>query len=244
MSEPIARRLRPARVATRRCALALLVLFGLGGALSATVVQVKLKLPVRAALDLTGRKKLVVAPFLVVRQEGETSFRGRDLNVKEDFHRYLLKVLRRDTTLTVEEVEAIDYPSYDLEALSHDRDFWRALGERTGADLLLTGSLDFDIQDKSGYRLEEYTSPFDGRTYYRQVLVAETGFEFDILMQVYDGTTGELLYTDNFKDFKTLEGGSADPVAGMFQNLFALEDRIVGIFAQKDVETTRALFRP
>jgi hypothetical protein len=232
------------RAPARRAVVALLLLLGVGGALFAGIVEVKLLLPVRAALDLTGRKNLVVAPFLVVRQEGETSFRGRDLNVKEDFHRYLLKVLKRDTSLTVEEIEALDYPTYDLEALSHDTDFWRALGERSGADLILVGSLDFDIQDKSGYRMEEYISPFDGRTYYRQVLVEETGFEFDILMQVYDGHTGELLYSDNFKDFKTLEGGGADPVAGMFQNLYALEDRIVGIFAQKDVETTRALFRP
>jgi hypothetical protein len=206
--------------------------------------QVKLKLPVRAALDLTGRRSLVVAPFQVVRQEGERTFRGKDLDVKGDFQRYLLKVLKRDSGLDIQEVENVEYPSDDLDALSHDRDFWRALGERTKADLILAGSLDFDIQDKSGYRLEEYTSPYDGRTYYRQVLVEETGFEFDILMQVYDGATGELLYTDNFKDFKTLEGSGADPIEGMFQNLFALEDRIVGIFAKKDVEATRVLFTP
>jgi len=214
------------------------------GAALAGTVQVKLKLPVRAALDLTGRNKLVVAPFQVVRQEGERTFRGKELDVKGDFQRYLLKVLKRDSGLDVEEVENVEYPSDDFEALSHDRDFWRALGERTKADLLLAGSLDFDIQDKSGYRLEEYTSQYDGRTYYRQVLVEETGFEFDILMQVYDGKTGELLYSDNFKDFKTLEGAGADPVEGMFQNLFALEDRIVGIFAKKDVEATRVLYTP
>jgi len=216
------------------------------GATAATsgTKQVKLKLPVRAALDLTGRRSLVVAPFQVVRQEGERTFRGKDLDVKGDFQRYLLKVLKRDSGLDVEEVENVEYPSDDFDALSHDRDFWRALGERTKADLILAGSLDFDIQDKSGYRLEEYTSPYDGRTYYRQVLVEETGFEFDILMQVYDGATGELLYTDNFKDFKTLEGSGADPIEGMFQNLFALEDRIVGIFAKKDVEATRVLFTP
>ena len=217
-----------------------------GGAVLADSVQVKLKLPVRAALDLTGRKRLVVAPFQVVKQEGEgkASFRGKDLDVRGDFHRYLLKVLKRDSGLDVQSVDDVEYPSDDFEALSHDRDFWRALGERTNADLILAGSLDFDIQDKSGYRLEEYTSPYDGRTYYRQVLVEETGFEFDILMQVYDGATGELLYSDNFKDFKTLEGTGADPVEGMFQNLYALEDRIVGIFAQKDVEATRTLFKP
>jgi hypothetical protein len=223
-------------------ALALLALAA-GAALAGTV-QVKLKLPVRAALDLSGRNKLVVAPFQVVRQEGERTFRGRDLDVKGDFQRYLLKLLKRDSGLTVEEVEDVEYPTDDLAALSRDRDFWRALGERTKADLVLAGSLDFDIQDKSGYRLEEYTSPYDGRTYYRQVLVEETGFEFDILMQVYDGATGELLYSDNFKDFKTLEGSGADPIEGMFQNLYALEDRIVGIFAKKDVEATRTLYTP
>jgi hypothetical protein len=169
--------------------------------------------------------------------------RGRNVDVQADFHRYLNKLLRRDTDLEVEELEALDYPSYDLEELSRDRDFWRAVGERTQGDMLLVGSLDFDVQDRSGYRLEEYVSPFDGRTYYRQVLVEETGFEFDILMQVYDGRTGELLYSDNFKDFKTLDVG-ADPVAGMFSNLRALEDRIVGIFTQKEVEASRILFRP
>src|SRR5688572_23887151 len=146
-------------------ALALLLPLTAGAALAGTT-QVKLKLPVRAALDLTGRDKLVVAPFQVVRQEGERTFRGKNLDVKGDFQRYLLKVLKRDSGLEVEEVESVDYPTDDFEALSHDRDFWRALGERTSADLLLAGSLDFDIQDKSGYRLEEYTSQYDGRTYY------------------------------------------------------------------------------
>ncbi len=234
-------------VEPRRCrlALAFALLAALGtGAAGAGWVQVKLKLPVRAALDLTGHKKLAVVPFQVVKQEGESTFRGKDVDIRGDFHRYLIKVLKRDSGLDVEAAEGVEYPSDDFEALSHDHDFWRALGERTKSDLILAGSLDFDIQDKSGYRLEEYTSPYDGRTYYRQVLVEETGFEFDILMQVYDGATGELLYTDNFKDFKTLEGSRADPVEGMFQNLYALEDRIVGIFAKKDVEATRTLYAP
>jgi hypothetical protein len=64
----------------------------------------------------------------------------------------------------------------------------------------------------------------------------------DILMQVYDGKTGELLYTDNFKDFQNFEAEQADPLAGMFENLYSLEDRIVGVFAQKEVEATRMLF--
>jgi hypothetical protein len=228
----------------RRWLLTIPILLAVAVPAAAQTVRVKLKLPVRPVLDLQGRDVLVAAPFIVVRQEGESAFRGRQVNVQEDFQRYLLKVLRRDTELQVKPLEQLEYPSYDLDLLSRDRDFWRALGERTGADVILTGSLDFDIQDRSGYRLEDYVSPFDGRTYYRQVLVEETGFEFDILMHVYDGRTGDLLLSDNFKDFKTLGGAGADPVAGMFQNLYALEDRIVGIFTQKDVEATRVLFKP
>lgn len=207
----------------------------------AGTVEVRLSLPVRARLDLTNKSSLVVAPFVVVRQEGEGRIQGSSIDVQDEFERYMVKILRRETDLRIIEPGPIDYPTYDLRMLARDRDFWRVLGERTQADLILTGSLDFDIQDRSGYRMEEYISPFDGRTYYRQVLVEETGFEYDIVVRVFDGETGEELYVDNFKDFKSFAGERADPLQGMFENLFALEDRLLGIFVQKRVGATRVL---
>jgi hypothetical protein len=208
----------------------------------AGAVEVKLTLPQRAKLDLQGRKSLAVASFLVVSQEGAEKIKGRDIDVQKEFNRYLLKVLRRETELKVIEPGPVDYPTYDLDQLSRQIDFWRALGERTQSDLILTGGLDFDIQDRSGYRTEEYVSPYNGRTYLRQVLVEQTGFQYDILMQVYDGKTGALLYQDNFKDFQSFEGENTDPLAGMFENLLSLEDRIVNVFTQKEVEASRILF--
>lgn len=208
----------------------------------AGAVEVKLTLPQRAKLDLQGRKSLAVASFLVVSQEGAEKIKGRDIDVQKEFNRYLLKVLRRETELKVIEPGPIDYPTYDLDQLSRQADFWRALGERTQSDLILTGGLDFDIQDRSGYRTEEYVSPYNGRTYLRQVLVEQTGFQYDILMQVYDGKTGAVLYQDNFKDFQSFEGENTDPLAGMFENLLSLEDRIVNVFTQKEVEASRILF--
>jgi hypothetical protein len=205
-------------------------------------VDVKVKLPQRARLDLQGRESVAVAPFLVVTQEGQERLQGRDIDVQKEFERYLTKVLKRDTDLKVIESGPVEFPTYDLDQLARQTDFWRAVGEQVDADLLLTGGLDFDVQDRTGYRTEEYISPFNGRPYFRQVLIEQTGFEYDILMQVYDGRTGELVYTDNFKDFQSLEGDNADPLRGMFENLLALEDRIVGVFTQKEVEATRTLF--
>jgi hypothetical protein len=212
-------------------------------ALAAGHVEVRLKLPQRARLNLQGRNSLAVAPFIVVSKEGEEQrAQRRDIDVQKEFARYLLKVLRRETKLKIVETGPVDFPVYDLTQLARQQDFWRALGDRTQADMILTGGLDFDVQDRTGYRTEEYVSPINGRTYYRQVLVEQTGFEYDILMQVYDGKTGDLLYQDNFKDFQNFEGESADPLAGMFENLMSLEDKILNVFTQKEVEATRILF--
>ena len=221
---------------------ALLLATGLVPVVVAGTTEVKLTLPVKARLDLDGKRSIAPAPFIMVSREGEGRLPGRDVDVQAEFERYIFKLIRRETDLKVLEAGPVDFPTYDLDMLARDRDFWRALGDRLQVDLILAGSLDFDIQDRSGYRTEEYVSPFDGRTYRRQVLVEETGFEYDIVMQVFDGRTGELLYTDNFKDFKQYEGESADPLVGMFSNLYSLEDRIVGIFSQKQVEATRLLF--
>lgn len=228
---PPSRRLRPALLVT---------LFAAAAPLSA--VEVKLELPVRARVNLEGKETIAFAPFIVLSKEGEDNSRLRNLDVQREFERYVSKLIKRESGLKLIPVASVDYPSYDLALLEKNTDFWRALGERVGADVILSGSLDFDIQDRTGYRSEEYVSPFDGRTYFRQVLVEETGFDYDIVMQVYDGRTGELLHSDNFKDFKKFEGERADPLKGMFENLYSLEDRIVGVFAQRKVEATRTLF--
>ncbi|MEM7050512.1 MAG: hypothetical protein AAF604_12675 [Acidobacteriota bacterium] len=205
-------------------------------------VEVRLTLPQKAQLDLKGRSSMTIAPFLVVTQEGQERVQNRNIDVQKEFEKYLSKTLRRETKLKLIEAPRLDYPTFDLDQLSREGDFWVSVGERTQADLILAGGLDFDIQDRTGYRTEEYTSPFNGRQYFRQVLVEQTGFEYDILMHVYDGRTGELLHSDNFKDFQSYEREQADPLAGMFENLYALEDRIVGVFTQKEIEATRVLF--
>ena len=219
------------------------VLAGLGAIPDvAGAVEIQIRLPVKARLDLEDRKSVTVLPFMVVSGEGEESAIHRGVDIQKEFERYIKRLIRRNTQLKIIDSGPVDYPSYDLLDLASNSDFWRVIGERTQADLIVTGSLDFDVQDRSGYRTEEYVSPFDSRTYYRQVLVESTGFEYDIVMQVFDGKTGESLYSDNFKDFRQFEADRADPLAGMFENLYALEDRIAGIFTQKWVVASRVLF--
>ena len=59
---------------------------------------------------------------------------------------------------------------------------------------------------------------------------------------VIDGETGGLLFADNFKDFREFERARVGPLVGMYENLNALENRIIGIFSRRWLRTSRSMF--
>lgn len=178
---------------------------------------------------------------MTVSFDGESSSEIGDVDVEGEFVGYLNRVLRRTTHLKVLEYGPLEFPTRDLSKLAKDGDFWRYVGEMTQADLIVAGGLDFDVETRQGYRSELFSTS-STTTYYRQVLVERSGYEFDILMLVLDGKTGELLFAENFKDFRAFDQARIDPLVGMYENLDALEDRIVGIFARRWMRTTRSIF--
>lgn len=207
---------------------------------AAEIVEVELTLPLPARLDLRERKTIMVTPFLTVSFDGEQNVELGDVDVQEEFDGYLKRVLRRNTGLKVVEGMPVEFPTRDLSDLSKDRDFWRFVGETSQADLIIAGGIDFDIESRKGYRVEPFSTA--STTYYRQVLVEREGFEFDILIMVIDGETGALLFADNFKDFREFERARVDPLVGMYENLNALENRIIGIFSRRWLRTSRSMF--
>ena len=139
--------------------------------------------------------------------------------MQAEFQRYLKKQLTKSTKLRLVDVPQTRLPGTDMKALEANRDYWKSLGAKTGADFIVSGVVDFDVNDKSGYKTEEYVSPADGRTYYRQVLVETTGFVFDIDIAVFNADTGEKVIEDNFRDFKEFDQRNYDEILGLFENL-------------------------
>jgi hypothetical protein len=209
---------------------------------SADVLEVKLKLPVKAKLKIEGDERIAVAPFVIASKGERRSDRAARVDVQTEFNRYLRKQIAKSTKLRMVDVPQTRLPGSDVRTLQAARDYWRDLGARTGADYIVTGIVDFDINDKSGYKTEEYTSPADGRTFYRQVLVESTGFVFDIDLAIFDGTTGELVVEETFRDFKEFDQRNYDEILGLFENLRALETQIVGIFVAQETSGSRYVF--
>jgi TolB-like protein len=209
---------------------------------SAGVLEVKLKLPVKPKLQIAGDEKVAVAPFIIASKGEKKNDRAAKVDVQAEFGRYLKKQLTKSTKLRVIDAPQTRLPGSDMKALEANRDFWKNLGAKTGADYIVSGVVDFDINDKSGYRTEEYVSPADGRTFYRQVLVESTGFVFDIDIAVFNADTGEKVVEENFRDFKEFDQRNYDEILGLFENLRSLEQQLVGIFVSQETSATRYVF--
>jgi hypothetical protein len=206
------------------------------------VIEVKLKLPVKPKLALQGDERIAVAPFIVASDGERRNDRAARVDLQAEFNRYLRKQLAKSTKLRIIDAPASRLPGTDMKALEASPDFWKSLGMQTGADFIVTGVVDFDINDRSGYRTEEFTSPVDGRTYYRQVLVESTGFVFDIDIAVFNADTGEKVVEESFRDFKEFDQRNYDEILGLFENLRALETQLVGIFVSQETSATRYVF--
>ncbi len=211
----------------------------------ATSKEVKLKLPLRPKLAVTGRERITLAPFIVASRlsDKKDAPKYKDLDLDAEFRRYLGKQLAKRTKMTVVTMPAdVRLPTQHLKELSEAADFWRGIGARTGADIILSGVVDFTVENKSGYRAEEYISPIDSRKYYRQRLVESTGFSFDVTVLAMDGRTGQRLFQENFRDTKEKNVHAADQLAGLFENLFSLENQLLGLFVVREREANRYVF--
>src|SRR5437879_2108461 len=222
-----------------RRAAGVLVISLLPLAAAAGVLEVKLKLPLKPKLQITGDEKVAIAPFVIANNGEKKNDRASKVDVQSEFQRYLRKQLAKSTKLKLVDVPATRLPGTSLKALEENRDYWKELAAKTGADYIVSGILDFDINDKSGYRTEEYVSPNDGRTYYRQVLVETTGFVFDIDIAVFNGDTGEKVLEDTFGDFKEYDQRNYEDILGLIDNQRSLETQLAAIFDRQETSVSR-----
>ena len=234
---------RSARLIRAACA-ALFALLLAASPAAAGVSQVRLKLPLKPRLPLRGNEKIVLAPFIIVTEaEKARDKRLANVDLQAEFHRFLKKQVDKKTKLEVIELPAdLKLPTQSLAELGRATEFFRSIGTMTGAEIVVSGSLEFRVEDRSGYKTEEYVSPINNQTYYRQVYVEQTGFLFDIVFLVFDGRSGEKILQDEFKDFRQTGGRRADELQGLFENLFSLENQILNLFVAREREADRYIF--
>jgi hypothetical protein len=203
---------------------------------------VRLGLMIRPELDLNGTEKIYLGPFLLEPGSAESE-QVIDRTAVREFERFLRKLLRRQTRLQiVDEVSDLQPPTRIPGALAEQTEFWKDLGAQTNAEFIVSASIAVEVLDRAGYKTEEYVSPTDGETYFRQVLVEETGFNFDILMMIFDGETGELVQREQVSAFKQRPERKLNQVTDLYTDLYNFENRLLGMFVPRMMPAKRYLY--
>ena len=226
----------------RRTTELLVILVALATVCSAGTREVRIELHLDPELPLEGTENVFVGPILIEPREGE-SVQSVDMTAAKEFEIYLRKILRRDAQLhLIPKRDDLRPPINNLAALLQDADFWKAIREENGADYVVAASIDVKVLDRAGYTTEEYVSPQDGKTYFRQVMVEETGFSYDILLVVVEAETGKLLHREQITDFQPKSERKLEEYTDMFTDLYTLQNRLVGVFVPRAVQVKRTLY--
>jgi len=197
----------------------LVVFIAVAAICNAGAREIRIELHLRPELAIDGTETVFVGPIMIEPREGE-DVQSVDLTAARDFEIFLR----------------------NLAALAQQPEFWAAINEETHADLIVAASIDVKVLDRAGYTTEEYISPQDGKTYFRQVLVEETGFSYDILLIVVDGNTRTIIHQEQITDFMPKDERKLEEYTDMFTDLYTLQNRLVGIFVPRVVQVKRALY--
>lgn len=179
--------------------------------------KVEVPLPVPARLDVSGMGNILVASFLL--QETDL------LDINREIVRFLRSEFRRNTDLAPLDVSpAPPIPEQTLEALAANRKFWQHLGNRHGADLIVSGRVFYDRRESSGYEEVDTVSPVTGHKVRQTRFVEMEDFDFSVELLFLSGSSGELLFQDTVKRKMRFQGLNNDPITAFHQ----LSESIVG----------------
>ncbi len=224
----------------RISSLALLSLL-LSGTAAAGLRQLIIELPGKPKVDFQKGDTVLIAPFLLVSQEKDTEDKTRK-KAEEELRTFLSKMLSKEQTYTVKLSQGVPLASMNVDKLKNSLAFWKTLASQYSAKYVISGVLDFSIQETSGYETQEYVSPYNGATYYRQVLVEKSGVSLELLLWVFKGEDGSLAAEENFKHFLEKKGKSEDFVTAFFEGVHSFEAGLQAVFLSKPTAQKRNFY--
>jgi hypothetical protein len=199
------------------------------------VAKVTITAPMPARLDMTGLRKVLVTSFRV-----DKELPGVDVN--KEIVSLLRKELHKKSALDILDVVPPPLPEQPLKDLLANSGFWRRLGETHGAELIIAGKVSYESADRSGYVTQDEISPVTGQRVRRTRFVEREMFSLGLSLFFLDGTTGRLLYEDQFTGENTLPGHGTDRLTALYTLFEQFEDDVLGIVVPRPKTAQRFIF--
>ena len=210
-----------------------LMLFAATSAL-AGAVRVQIQLPLAPRLDASGVQTILIVNFLANDHP--------DLALSEETVKALRRLLEKYTPFRILQIEAPNIPEQNLTELLKNHEYWREIGRRYGADLIISGQVGFESVDRSGFIQEDYVSPVTGQRVRRTRYAERESFDMALDLALFWGSTGEVAYQDRYAEQQLYEEKGADHLQVLYDMIGRLESDIVGILAARRRNDVRYLF--
>jgi len=228
----------------------------------ASFVEVPVETPLQSKLDVSRFRRILIAGFVV-------PLGPSDVDLSAETSRLLQNQLRSNARVQVLEPDrpplqdALDTiltrlgeqggyadeekDQYNLEAdrLLQDPEFWRKMGEEYQQPLIVTGKLEFEDQNRSGFQpTERVVRRSDGRpTLVRgNQYMERKGYALSADFFFIDSRTGELLHKERFTE-EVLYGQDqrVSPLSSYFELMDRLLPNFLGVITPQRIRGTRVL---
>ena len=222
----------------RRAGLGLLAvgaaLLGLAAPALAGAVEVPIRLPMPSRLDVSGVRTILLTHYL--------DSDHPDIALSEEMVDQMRRLLEKGTPFRIIDVEPPHLPEQTVEDLLDNTEYWREMARRYGADLILSGRVDFRASDQSGFVQQEYISPITGQRTRRSRYAEREAHGLELEIFLFDGPTGKLAYDDFFTEEAVFEEKGVDSLYVFHGLLTRLESEILGILMPRNRTESRYLF--
>jgi hypothetical protein len=188
--------------------LASLILFATFTSFAKDTAKVRIKIPVPPKISTVGFKNI-----LVTRVIANTNV---DFDIAQEANRIIKSQLRKASGFTILDVPPPNLPEQTIEELKNNYEFWKHLGEKYDADLIILGAIDFNATDVSGFVSEDVMNPYTGHKVRRTVYAEREEFTIKISFLFFKGLNGAFLYEDHFQDKSVYEGLANDALQVLY----------------------------
>lgn len=203
-------------------------------AVAAGVVEVQVQLPSPEKIDTAGMNRLLVG-----------GFRANDhpwVDLQGESTKALRDSFTRKSRFEVLDVEPFPLPEQAIEEAVRNTAYWKRLGERYNADLIVGGTIQYASRDESGFVQEDMISQLTGQRVRRSRWADREAFRMELGLYFFRGSSGELLWEDHFTEEAVFEGKLEDDLSVLLVLLQRVEENILGIITPRTRVEMRYLF--
>lgn len=198
-------------------------------------IKVTVNLPVPPRLDIGAARTVLVASFL--------SDDSALLDINRELVRFLRGKLQKSPLEVLEVTPAPAVPEQTLEDLLKNAEFWRHLGREYGADLIVSGIIEYGRRDASGFQDVDRISESTGQKVRNTEFVEQEQFTYHLDVIFMDGGSGALRFRDRLQRSAVYRGSQNDPISAFFQISEAMTPDLLAIVTAGSREDPRIVFR-